>query len=67
MISKLEMTAYLALLFPPKIKPLPSVYQISSGFVRGSSDNPSWGFVPKRDKKPTLGFPLKGKKDIGIL
>ena len=45
MISKLEMTAYLALLFPPKTKPLPSVYQISSGFVRGYSNNPSRGFV----------------------
>ena len=45
MISKLETTAYPALLFPSKTKLLPSVYQISSGLVRGSSDNPSWGFV----------------------
>ena len=45
MISKLETTAYLALLFPSKTKLLPSVYQISSGLVRGSSDNPSWDFV----------------------
>ena len=45
MISKLETTAYLALLFPSKTKLLPSVYQISSGLVRGSSDNPSRGFV----------------------
>ena len=45
MVSKLETTAYPALLFPFKTKLLPSVYQISSGLVRGSSDNPSWGFV----------------------
>ena len=45
MVSKLETTAYLALLFPSKTKLLPSVYQISSGLVRGSSDNPSQGFV----------------------
>ena len=45
MVSKLETTAYPALLFPSKIKLLPSVYQISSGLVTGSSDNPSWGFV----------------------
>ena len=46
MVSKLETTAYLALLFPYKTKLLSSVYQISSGLVRGSSDNPSWGFCP---------------------
>ena len=45
MVSKLETTAYLPLLFPSKIKLLPSVYQISSGLVRGSCDNPSPGFV----------------------
>ena len=45
MVSKLEITAYPALLFPSKTKLLPSVYQISSGLVRGSSDNPSQGFV----------------------
>ena len=39
MISKLETTA----LLPSKTKLLPSVYQISSGLVRGSSDNPSQG------------------------
>ena len=44
-ISKLETTAHPALLFPSKTKLLPSVYQISSGLIRGSSDNPSWGFV----------------------
>ena len=31
MVSKLETTAYLALLFPSKTKLLPSGYQISSG------------------------------------
>ena len=45
MVSKLETTAYPALLFPSKTKLLPSVYQISSGLVGGSSDNPSRGFV----------------------
>ena len=40
MVSKLETTAYPAL-FPSKTKLLPSVYQISSRLVRGSSDNPS--------------------------
>ena len=45
MVSKLETTAYPALLFPSKTKLLPSVYQISSGLVRGSSDNPSRDFV----------------------
>ena len=44
-VSKLETTAYPALLFPFKTKLLPSVYQISSGLVRGSSDNPYLGFV----------------------
>ena len=44
-VSKLETIAYPALLFPFKTKLLPSVYHISSGLVRGSSDNPSWGFV----------------------
>ena len=45
MVSKLETTAYPALLFPSKTKLLPSVYQIDSGLVRGSSDNPSRDFV----------------------
>ena len=44
-VTKLETAAYPALLFPFKTKLLPSVYQISSGLVRGSSDNPSEGFV----------------------
>ena len=45
MVSELETTAYPALLFPSKTKLLPLGYQISSGLVRGSSDNPSQGFV----------------------
>ena len=45
MISKLETTAYLALLFPSKTKLLPSVHQIFSGLVTGSSENSSQGFV----------------------
>ena len=45
MVSKLETTAFPALLLPSKTKLLPSVYQISSGLVRGYSDNPSQGFV----------------------
>ena len=44
MVSKLETTANLAL-FLSKRKLLSSVYHISSGLVRGSSDNPSWDFV----------------------
>ena len=45
MVSKLETIAYPALLFPSERKLLPLVYQISSGLVRGSSDNPYLGFV----------------------
>ena len=45
MVSKLEPTTYLPILFPSKIKLLSSVYQISSGLVRGSSDNASQGLV----------------------
>ena len=45
MVSKLETTAYPAHPFLSKTKLLLSVYQISSGLVRGSSDNPSRGFV----------------------
>ena len=44
-VSKLETTVYLSFLFPSKTKLLSSVYHISSGLVRGSSDNPSQGFV----------------------
>ena len=44
-VSNLGTSAYLALLFPFKTKLLSSVYQISSGLFRGSSDNPSWDFV----------------------
>ena len=43
MFSKLETTGYPAL-FPSKTNLLSSVYQISSGLVRGSSDNPYWDF-----------------------
>ena len=45
MVSKLETIEDPALLFPSKTKLLPSVYQISSGLIRGYSDNPSQGFV----------------------
>ena len=45
MISKLETTAYPAHFSPSKTKLLPSGHQISSGLSRGSSDNPSQGFV----------------------
>ena len=45
MVSKLETTAYPALLFSIQDKLLPSVYHISLGLVRGSSDNPSQGFL----------------------
>ena len=45
MVSKLETIAYLAFLFPSETKLLPSVYQISSGLVRESSDNFSQGFI----------------------
>ena len=53
MVSKLEATAYPALLLPSKTKLLPLVYQISSGLVRGSCDNPFQGFVkwPKVPKQ----------------
>ena len=44
-VSKLETTAFLVLLFPSKTKLLPSVFQISSGLVRGSSNSPYRGFV----------------------
>ena len=40
MVSKYETTTYPALLFPSMTKP--SVYQISSGLVRGSYASPSW-------------------------
>ena len=54
MASKLETTAYPALLFPSKTKLLPSVYQISSELVRGSSDNPfrvfaQWSKVSRQE------------------
>ena len=46
-LLKLETTAYLAILFPSREKLHPSAYQISSGLVRASSDNPSQGFVQR--------------------
>ena len=61
MVSKLETTAYLPLLFPSKIKLLPSVYQISSGMVRGSSDNPSQGFV----QWSKVSRRVKGERALG--
>ena len=51
MVLKLETTAYPAVLFPSKTKLLPSVYQISSGLVRRSSDNPSRGFVQRSTQR----------------
>ena len=45
MVSKLKTTIYPALLFPSEAKLLPSVHHISSGLVKGSSNNPSQGFV----------------------
>jgi len=50
MVSKLQTTSYPALLFPSKTKLVPLVYQVSSGLVRGSSDNPSHGFVQKGER-----------------
>ena len=44
-VSKLETVGYLSLLFQSKTKLLPSMYQVSSGLVRGSFGNPSQGFV----------------------
>ena len=63
MVSKLETTAYPALLFPSKTKLLPSVCQISSGLVRGSSDNPSqclvqWSKVSRQE--------WKGREPLGV-
>ena len=62
-VSKLETTAYPALLFPSKTKLLPSMYQISSGLVIRSSDNPSQSFVdwPKASRQEQ-----KGRQPSGI-
>ena len=60
-VSKLETTAYPSLLFPSKTQPLPSVYQISSGLVRGSSDNPSWSFV----QWSKFSRQVKGERALG--
>ena len=63
MVSKLETTAYPTLLFPSKTKLLPSMYQISSGLVIRSSDNPSQSFVdwPKASRQEQ-----KGRQPSGI-
>ena len=45
-VSKLETTAYPALLFPSKTKLLPSVYQISSGLVWRRKWKPTPVFLP---------------------
>ena len=58
--SKLEITAYPAL-FSSKTKLLPSVYRISSGLVRGSSDNPSQGFV----QWSKVSRRVKGERALG--
>ena len=60
MVSKLETTSYPALLFTSKTKPLPSVYQISSGLVRGSSDVPSQCFCPRFLGKSERGDSSQG-------
>ena len=62
-ISNLETTAYPALLFPSKTKLLPSVYQISSGLVRGSSENPSQSFV---QWSKVSRQEWKGREPLGI-
>ena len=63
MVSKFETTAYPALLFLSKTKLLPSVYQVSSGLVRGSYENPSLGFVlwSKVSRQE-----LKGREPSGV-
>ena len=63
MVSKLETTAYPAILFPFKTKLFPSVYQINSGLVRGSPDNPSWGFVLW---SKIYRQERKGRKPLGV-
>ena len=69
MVSKLEATAYPSL-YPSKTKLPPSMYQISSGLVIGSSDNPSQGFVhwPKVSWQQQKGRePLDvGRRVVGL-
>ena len=60
MVSKLETTAYPALLFSSKTKLLPSVYQISSALVRGSSDVPTRCFCPRFLGKSERGDSSQG-------
>ena len=61
MVSKLEITAYPALIFPSKTTLLPSVYPISSELVRGSSENPSRCFF----FFPPSGPRFPGKSERG--
>ena len=61
-VSKLKTTAYLALFFTSKPKLLPSVYQISSGFFRGYSDNPSQGLA---QWSKFLGKSDRGESPLG--
>ena len=63
MVSKYETTTYPALLFPSMTKLLPLVYQISSGLVRGSSDNLSQGFV---QRSKVFRQEWKGKESSGL-
>ena len=65
MVSKLMTTAYPALLFPSKTKLLPPVYQISSRLVRGSSDNPSQGFVQWSKERVKGERALRGRQECG--
>ena len=60
MVSKWRLhIAYPALLFPSKTKMLPSVYQISSGLVRGSSLTIPLGVLPSGPR--FLGKSERGK------
>ena len=63
MVSKLETTACPALLFLSKTKLLPSVYQISSVLVRGSSDNPSQHFI---QWSKVSSQKWKGREPLGV-
>ena len=67
MVSKLKTTAHPALLVPSKTKLLPSVYQISSGLLRGSSDNSSRGFVQwsKVSRQECKRRVLRGRQEGG--
>ena len=62
MVSKLEITAYPALLFPSKIKLFPSVYQISSGW---SEDLPTIPLGVLSSGPRFLGKSERGKSSQG--